>query len=503
MKHVRSKFKGFHKPFNKCYGTINPFPVLPPIDFTPPPYKGPSYEKAQSMQAQNVFPQRQMYEEPLLLYTGKMQWLFDHNGKRYLDMFGGIATVSVGHCHPRITNAIARQAANLNHVSAVYEHPKLYEYVEKLVSKMPEDLNTVYLVNSGSEANQLALQLARLYTGNQDVVSIQNCYHGVAGSLHGLTALSATRYNQPVGHSLHHTMCPDVFKGIWGGKNCRDSPSQTLRACKCSKNNCWAADKYYDQLEQLFTYSLPRAQVAGFFAESIQGVGGVVQFPKGYLKKAYELIKSNGGLCVADEVQTGFGRTGEHFWNFQSHGVTPDIVTMAKGIGNGFPMAAVVTTSEIAKSLNPGFHFNTFGGNPVACAVGIEVLEVIEDEKMQQNSLEVGTYFIEKLCGMRREWSVIGDVRGKGLMIGVELVDKKHDESDTGIPTSPLSSRAISRIKNDCSKMGLLIGIGGARSNVLRFMPPMCVTKDDVDFTIAVLRRALQNYYEAKFRNNL
>ncbi|XP_050546982.1 alanine--glyoxylate aminotransferase 2, mitochondrial isoform X2 [Daktulosphaira vitifoliae] len=455
------------------------------------------------MQAENVFPQRQMYEEPLLLHSGKMQWLFDYTGKRYLDMFGGIATISVGHCHPRVTDAIIKQTRMLNHVSCVYEHPKLYEYVEKLVSTMPNHINTVYLVNSGSEANQLALQLARLYTGNQDIISIQNCYHGVSGTLHGLTALSATRYNQPVEHSIHHTMCPDVFKGIWGGKNCRDSPAQTQRACKCSQNHCFAADKYYEQLEDLFTYSLPRGNIAGFFAESIQGVGGVVQFPKGYLSKVYELVKTNGGLCIADEVQTGFGRTGEHFWNFQSHGVTPDIVVMAKGIANGFPMAAVATTSDIAKSLNPGFHFNTFGGNPVACAVGISVLEVIEDEKLQQNSLEVGTYFIEKLCGMRREWSIIGDVRGKGLMVGVELVEVKQDESDNKVHTMPLNSRAITHIKNDCSKMGLLLGIGGARSNVLRFMPPMCITKDDVDFTIVVLRRAMQNYYEAKYRNNI
>ncbi|XP_001947837.2 alanine--glyoxylate aminotransferase 2, mitochondrial isoform X1 [Acyrthosiphon pisum] len=499
MKNIRNKFKGI----NKHYTTSRLYPKLPPIDFKPLPYKGVSYEKAQSMQLDNVFPQVQMYEEPLLLHEGKMQWLFDHKGKRYLDMFGGIATVSVGHCHPRITEAIAEQSGILGHVSGAYEHPKMYEYVEALVSKMPGDLKTVYLVNSGSEANELAMQLVRLHTGNQDVLSIQNCYHGVSGNLHGLTALASVKYNNmSAGNFIHHAMCPDVFKGIWGGKKCRDSPVQTQRSCECDRVRCHAADKYYEQLEDIFSYSIPRGKVAGFFAESIQGVGGIVQFPRGYLKRVYELIRSNGGLCVADEVQTGFGRTGEHFWNFQSHGVTPDIVTMAKGIGNGFPMAAVVTTPAIARSLNSGFHFNTFGGNPVSCAVGVSVLKVIDEEGLQKNCLDVGTYFLEKLCGMRREWKIIGDVRGKGLMIGVELIDGDQDDSDKGI-INPLNCRAISRIKNDCLKMGLLFGVGGVRSNVLRFMPPMCVTKADVDFTIAVLRRAMQNYYEAKYRNNL
>ncbi|XP_025201233.1 alanine--glyoxylate aminotransferase 2, mitochondrial [Melanaphis sacchari] len=499
MKSIRSKFKGF----NKHYTTSKLFPELPPIDFKPLPYKGLSYEKAQSMQLNNVFPQVQMYEDPLLLHEGKMQWLFDYKGKRYLDMFGGIATVSVGHCHPKVIDAMTKQSSLLGHVSGAYEHPKMYEYVESLVSKMPGDLKTVYLVNSGSEANELAMLLIRLHTGNQNVLSIQNCYHGVSGSLHGLTGNASIKFNNiSDGSYIHHVMCPDVFKGIWGGKKCRDSPVQTQRSCECDRNRCSAADNYYEQLENIFSYSIPRGKVAGFFAESIQGVGGIVQFPKGYLKRVYELIRSNGGLCVADEVQTGFGRTGEHFWNFQSHGVIPDIVTMAKGIGNGFPMAAVVTTPAIARSLSSGFHFNTFGGNPVSCAVGLSVLEVIDEEGLQQNCLDVGTYFLEKLCGMRREWKIIGDVRGKGLMIGVELIDGDQDDSDTG-KIHPLNARAISRIKNDCLKMGLLIGIGGVRSNVLRFMPPMCVTKSDVDFAIAVLRRAMQNYYEAKYSNNL
>jgi alanine-glyoxylate transaminase / (R)-3-amino-2-methylpropionate-pyruvate transaminase len=171
-------------------------------------------------------------------------------------------------------------------------------------------------------------------------------------------------------------MNADPYTGIWGGKNCRDSPVQTTRHCDCPANQCLASDKYYEQLEKVFKFSLPRGQCAAMFAESIQGVGGTVQFPKNYIKKAAELVRANGGIFVSDEVQTGFGRTGEHFWGFEGHGIVPDMVTMAKGIGNGFPLAAVVTTPKIAASMSQALHFNTFGGNPLASAVGMAVLDV-------------------------------------------------------------------------------------------------------------------------------
>lgn len=199
--------------------------------------------------------------------------------------------------------------------------------------------------------------------------------------------------------------------------------------------------------------------IVGMFAESIQGVGGTVQFPKGFIKKAAELVRSNGGVFISDEVQTGFGRTGEHFWGFQGHDIIPDIVTMAKGIGNGFPLAAVVTTPKIADVLSQALHFNTFGGNPLASAVGIAVLDVIEEEKLQKNSLVVGTHFLKELDKLRDKHSVIGDVRGKGLMIGVELVEDRNTRQ-------PMLPANFSEIWEDCREMGLLLGKGGLHGNV-------------------------------------
>lgn len=256
-------------------------------------------------------------------------------------------------------------------------HPKIFQYAEKLASKLPGDLNVVYFTNSGSEANDLAILLARLYTKNYDIVTLKNAYHGASTSCMGLTAHSTWRYPLPgVSNGIVHAMNADPYVGIWGGKNCRDSPVQTNRNCDCSSGNCLAEDNYINQLEAEFKYSLPKGKCAAMFAESIQGVGGTVQFPKNYLKRAADMVRANGGLFISDEVQTGFGRTGDHYWGFEGHGIMPDIVTMAKGMGNGFPVAAVVTTPKISQVFTEALHFNTFGGNPLACAVGNAVLDV-------------------------------------------------------------------------------------------------------------------------------
>jgi len=326
--------------------------------------------------------------------------------------------------------------------------------------------------------------MAKLYTRQTDVISLRNGYHGVMGP----TAMSTWRHDLPLAPAFHHAMNPDVYAGLWGGSNCRDSPVQTNRACDCT-GQCLAAEKYYQQLEEVFKYSLPRGRVAAFIAESIQGVGGAVQFPKGYLKKAFELVRINGGVCISDEVQTGFGRTGEHFWGFEGHGVRPDIVTMAKGIGNGFPLAAVVTTPAIAEALTQALHFNTFGGNPVASAVGLAVLDVIETERLQRNAASVGTHLLLALAELRDKFECVGDVRGKGLMIAVELVRDKESRV-------PMANKHFMDIWDHCKEMGLLLGRGGFNGNVLRVKPPMCITRQDADFAVAVLRRALQAHSE-------
>ena len=254
-------------------------------------------------------------------------------------------------------------------------------------------------------------------------------------------------------------MCPNPYKGIWGGKHCRDSAVQTDRKCDCSPGQCNATDKYVDQLDELLAYTVPQKKVAGLFVESIQGVGGVVQFTKDYVKKAFELVRKNGGLCISDEVQTGFGRTGDHMWGFESHGVVPDIVVMAKSIGNGFPLAAVVTTAEIASKVAGASHFNTFGGNPLASAVGIAVLDVIAEEKLQANCKDVGTYMLLELKKLRDNFDSVGDVRGKGLMLGIEMVENKETRE-------PLRAERMGEIFEGFKDEGLLVGKGGYKGNV-------------------------------------
>ncbi|CAG4946537.1 unnamed protein product [Parnassius apollo] len=457
---------------------------LPQSDFVPKFYSGPSIQKTDAIKSINIPPAvYDLYKKPLILHQGHMQWLFDHEGRRYLDLFGGIVTVSVGHCHPKVSSALHEQIDTLWHVTNIYRHPKLYEYVEKLVSKFPGDLKVVYLVNSGTEANDLAIILAKAYTGNNDVISLQSGYHGCSSGLMGLTSTQAFRQPMITPAGFHNALLPDPYRGIWGG--CRDSLSQVPGACSCP-GDCESSDKYVHQLSELLGNSVPVDRVAALFVESIQGVNGAVQYPKGYLKKASALIKKYGGVLVADEVQTGFGRTGDSFWGFQNQGITPDIVTLAKGIGNGFPLAAVITTKEIANAHTRASYFNTFGGNPLAAAAAKAVLEVIEEENLQENNKVIGKYFIEQLMQLQKVYPIIGDVRGKGLMLAIELV----------VPgtKTPLCQEQFANVFETIKDLGILIGRGGRWNNVLRIKPPMCITRQDVDFSISVLEEALKRH---------
>ncbi|XP_055927910.1 alanine--glyoxylate aminotransferase 2, mitochondrial-like [Argiope bruennichi] len=458
-------------------------PVLPSISFEPQPYKGPNYNDVIKLRNSSINPCVQLYyREPIMVSQGYMQYIWDHTGKRYLDMFGGIVTVSVGHCHPKVTKAATDQMHKLWHLTNLYLHPKMHEYGKKLTDRLPGDLKVCYFCNSGSEANDLAIQLARLHTGAFDIVSLRNSYHGATPYSIGLCGIGTWKHSFPNSFGIHHAMNPDPYRGLWGGSNCRDSPVQADRKCSCGVNQCVACDMYIGQLEELLSHSLPK-KIAGFFAESIQGVGGTVQFPKGYLKKAYEIIRQHGGLCIADEVQTGFGRTGK-FWGFLQHDVMPDIVTLAKGMGNGFPFAAVITRKDIADSLTDALTFNTYSGNPIACAAASAVLDVIDEEKLMENSHHVGTYLLHSLSKLRRKYEIVGDVRGKGLMIGVEMVMDKESKK-------PLSKDKISAILEDAKEMGLLLGKGGLHGNVFRIKPPMCISRADADFCVSVMDIAI------------
>ncbi|XP_012874072.1 PREDICTED: alanine--glyoxylate aminotransferase 2, mitochondrial [Dipodomys ordii] len=477
-------------PTFKC--SFHTKPNMPPCDFSPEKYQSLAYNHVLEIKKQHLSPVATAYfQKPLLLHQGHMEWLFDSEGNRYLDFFSGIVTISVGHCHPTVNAAAQKQLGRLWHTSSVFLHPPMCEYAEKLAALLPEPLKVIFLVNSGSEANDLAMMMARAHTNNSDIISFRGAYHGCSPYTLGLTNVGLYKTALPSGMSCQSTMCPDVFRGPWGGSHCRDSPVQTIRKCSCAPDFCQAKELYIDQFRDTLNTSVAKS-IAGFFAEPIQGVNGVIQYPKGFLKDAFELVREKGGVCVADEVQTGFGRLGSHFWGFQSHGVLPDIVTMAKGIGNGFPMAAVVTTPEIAKSLAKRLlHFNTFGGNPMACAIGSAVLEVIKEENLQENCQEVGTYMLLKLAELRDEFDIMGDVRGKGLMIGIEMVQGKMSRQ-------PLPGDEVSQIHEDCKDMGLLLGRGGIYSQSFRIVPPMCVTKREVDFAVEVFRCALIQHMERR-----
>lgn len=461
-------------------------PEMPPCDFKPETYTGMSYERTLEVRKKHINPGvLTYYKKPLLVHQGHMQWLFDHTGRRYLDLFGGVTTVSVGHCHPKVVTRTRQQLDKLWHTTNIYMHPALHEFAEKLVSKLPENLKVVYFTNSGSEANDLAVFMSRLYTGAFDCVSLRSGYHGGSPHIMGLTALGSMRYQVPGAFGMQQTMNPDVYRGPWGGSHCRDSLSQTTRKCDCSPDHCNAADQYAQQLEDTLAHSCPK-KIASFYAEPVQGVGGATQYPRGFLKKAYKIVRQRGGLCVADEVQTGFGRLGSHYWGFESHGVMPDIVTMAKGMGNGFPLAAVVTTPEIAETMSRAGHFNTYGGNPLSCTVGSAVMDVIEEDGIQENAAKVGGVFIRELMKLQEEFEVIGDVRGKGLMLGVELVKNRETRA-------PLPVEEVNKIWESCKDNGVLIGKGGLYGSVIRLKPPMCITEEDVHFGVAVMRKAFRD----------
>jgi alanine-glyoxylate transaminase/(R)-3-amino-2-methylpropionate-pyruvate transaminase len=438
---------------------------LPPCPHQPAPYTGPSAEQVLALRKQYLNPGLFLYyKKPIMIVEGKMQYVWDDTGKRYLDGLGGIVTISVGHCHPHVVAAANRQNETLQHSTTIYLQPNIAQYAEKLASKMPGELKCVYFVNSGSEANDLALLMARLYTGNYDMIALRNAYHGGNASGMGVTAHSTWKFNVPHSFGFHHALAPYPYRGIYG----YDDPE--------------AGRKYADDVKQVIDYTTP-GKVAGFIAESIQGVGGFVEFPPGYLRHTYEHVRTAGGVCIADEVQTGFGRTGTHFWGFETQGVIPDIVTMAKGIGNGAPLAAVVTTPKIAAVMAQKIHFNTFGGNPVVSAIGKAVLEVIETEKTQENCLKLGTYILAGLERLKAKYPVIGDVRGKGLMLGIEFVKDRT--------TKQPGKEECAQVVENARELGLLLGKGGLWGQTIRFAPPMNITQADADFLLAVLDEAV------------
>ena len=405
------------------------------------------------------------YRVPLRLVRGWMQFLYDETGRAYLDAYNNVPLV--GHSHPRVVRAVQEQMALLN-TNTRYLHEKLTRYAERLAALLPEPLRVVYVLNSASEANELALRLARTRTGREDVVVLEAAYHGHTGTL---IDISPYKFDGPGGGGrkpwVHVAPLPDDYRGPY------------------RRDDAEAGAKYARHVAELLARADREGRrVAAFIAESLPSVGGQIVFPPGYLAEVYRHVRAAGGLCIADEVQVGFGRLGTHCWGFETQGVVPDIVVLGKPAGNGFPLGVVVTTPEVAASFDNGMEFfSTFGGNPVACAAGLAVLDVLRDEGLQARALRVGNHLLDRLTGLMTRHPVLGDVRGSGLFLGVELVRDRATREP-----APEQARYVADRLREC---GVLTGTDGPFHNVLKFRPPLIFSEADADLLVAVLDEVL------------
>ena len=395
------------------------------------------------------------YRRPLHIVRGVMQHLIDIDGRRYLDAVNNVA--HVGHAHPDVVRAGQRQMAALN-TNTRYLHEAILEYAERLTATLPEPLRVCYFVNSGSEANELAIRMARAYSGERDLVVLESGYHGNTSTL---VDVSPYKYDGPGGAGalswVHAVPMPDTYRGAFR----EDEPHAGLKYAQ-------AVREAVGRIRQV------GRRPAGFLGESIVSCGGQVPLPAGYLTEAYRHIRAAGGVCIADEVQVGLGRVGTHWWGFETQGVVPDIVTMGKPLGNGHPLGAVVTTPDVAARFTNGMeYFSTFGGNPVSCVIGREVLDVIEREGLREHARVTGDYLMARLRELGERHVLIGDVRGSGLFIGVELVTDRHERTPAG--------REAAYVANRMRDKGVLVSTDGPDHNVLKIKPPLCFSVSDAD----------------------
>ncbi len=401
------------------------------------------------------------YAQPIAMVRSAFQYMYDADGNTFLDAYNNIP--HVGHAHPKVVAAGQRQMACLN-TNTRYLYDLLPTYAEKLLSKFPESLNKVFFVNSGSAASDLAIRLAYAHTKHKNIMVMEHGYHG---NTQLSMDISDYKFSNKKGKGQQHyilrTPIPDTYSGKY-------------------KDNNGRAGRLYakETIEILKESELP---VAAFISEPIVGCGGQVPLAKGYLKEIYPAVREQGGICISDEVQTGFGRLGDYFWGYEMQEVVPDVVIVGKPMANGHPMGAVITTSEIAESFSEGVEFfSSFGGNPVSCAIGLSVLKVIEEENLQENAKEVGDFYQSLFVNLRKEFSCIGDVRGSGLFIGVEIIEEGSLESNT---------KLAQLIKNELRNRNILIGTDGPYDSVLKSKPPLCFTKENAKFVVDNVRDIL------------
>lgn len=406
------------------------------------------------------------FKEPLKIVRGQGAYLYDEQGNGYLDMVNNVC--HVGHCHPKVVAAGQAQMAKLN-TNTRFLHDNLVNYAEKLLATMPKSLSVCMFVNSGSEANELAFRLAKNYTGSSELLTVEGAYHG---NTNACINASPYKFDGPGGEGakdyVHKVMLPDPYRGKYQG------------------NTTASANAYAEDVQRAIDELAAQDKKPGMFiCESLQGVAGQIIMPEGYLQAVYPKVRNAGGVCIADEVQVGFGRVGSHMWAFETQDVVPDIVTLGKPIGNGHPMAAVITTQEIADAFVTGMeYFNTFGGNPVSCAIGAAVLDVITEEQLMENAQHTGDYLQGELRKLQQDFNVIGDVRGLGLFIGVELVENR----ETKKPATALTAKLVEFMK----AQQIILSTEGPFYNILKIKPPIVFNKQDADKFIHALTIGLQ-----------
>ncbi|MGK2863765.1 MAG: aminotransferase class III-fold pyridoxal phosphate-dependent enzyme, partial [Chitinophagaceae bacterium] len=405
------------------------------------------------------------YQKNLKIIRGALQYLYDDKGKTYIDCVNNVS--HVGHCHPSVVKAMQKQLASLN-TNTRYLHDSIVEYSKMLTSTLPEELSVCYFTNSGSEANDLAIRISRHFTNQKDVIVLDHAYHGTSTTA---IELSPYKFDGKGGFGkkpyIHKAKNPDLYRG-------------EFRYNDADTGKKYAADTQRIIEELKKENKLP----AAFICETLLGVGGQIPLPPGYLKEVYHYIRSSGGICIADEVQVGFGRVGECFWGFQLQQVVPDIVVLGKPIGNGHPLAAVITTPAIADAFNNGMeYFNTFGGNPVSMACGLAVLNTIKDEELQLHAMATGNHLLNSLKSLMNKHPIIGDVRGHGLFIGAELV-RDRITLEPAVPE-------INRVVEEMKERGFLISTDGPLYNVLKIKPPLVFNIENADDLVKNLDEVL------------
>ncbi|NLE22711.1 MAG: aspartate aminotransferase family protein [Actinobacteria bacterium] len=401
------------------------------------------------------------YDEPVVWRRGEGQYVWDNEGRRYLDCMAQNVCISVGHAHPGVLSAVHQQMRELPHVTTAYHHPQPGHFAEELVATLPDGPDWVaHFVNSGAEAVDLAVLLARAHTRNYELLALRDAYHGMHYGAQTATGIGQARQLAPPAPGYVQVMAPHSYRGPLGPD----------------------AGPYLEELGRTIHTNTCGA-VAGLIAEPIQGYGGIVEMPPDYLRGAAELVRAAGGLLLVDEVQAGVARTGDHFWGFEAHGVVPDVIILSKGIGNGFPLAAVVTRREVAESMAARMFFNTYGANPTCCAAGRAVLRAIEQEGLQDNARLVGGRILRGLRTLQERYPRLGDVRGRGLLIGTEIVaDPTTREADAA---------AAARVQLELLARGMVVGLCGREHNVVKINPPLCATEADAAALLEAMDAAL------------